>query len=490
MTKEMKFFLENNKYIRWLWGLYLIPLLAINLSNYPYIDDIARRSSGDTNFGVHYARYASEYLSWIVNNNTRLVDMGMLTPLITSSILTLSSVLLIRTFFPKEEIKWQTVIASTILFINPFFIEVLSFRFDNPYIAFSVLISIFPFFLYRRTNSIKFFIISSLCVFLMCNSYQSSSGIHIVLTIFLFLSLLIENQKILDSLRMIVISACAYIFGLLAYRLEMNFNPQLQDRGANTAIAELDNLVPTIQKNTDLLYSVFSDEINGYWIFLILAIIVMFLISLALKVRKKSWILLPIAIFSIYLAVPLSFGVNLAITANLATDRPRYIYGLFIIVAIFGIMLSQMSTHKIIRIVKSVVITAIVYGFFEFSLVYANVLASQKDEFEFQAGQFSQVIRPYLNTDGQTRLVMNRLFTNSTVYYNGLQNYPILDNLVPDNSSLYWPNIMWYQHLSHYDVRIDPIDTMEMDFNGLTPVENSPHYEMYQMEDGLYIRMK
>ncbi|MBG9366684.1 glucosyltransferase domain-containing protein [Streptococcus sp. NLN64] len=490
MKKIFYSFLTKNKYIAWLWLFYLIPALAINLSNYPYIDDVYRRSTGVASFAHDYARYASEYLSWILNNNSHLVDVGILFPFLTSGILALSSVLLIRTFFPKDAIKWQTVLASTILFVNPFFLEVLSFRFDNPYIAFSILVSILPFFLYRKFNSILFFFISLICVFLMCNLYQSSSGIHIILTIFLFLYLIIEETSILHSLRFIVISAMAYISGLLVYRLEMNFNPQLLDRGTNTTIAELDNLIPTIQKNTELLYAVVRNEINKYWKILILIIIILFLISLLFKVGRRSLWVLPISIFALGLSFPLSFGVNLAITGNLATDHPRYVYGLFVCVAIISIILAQLNSNKLLKIVKSTTIIFITYGFLVFSFVYANVLGVQKDEFEFQAGQFSQVIRPYLKTDGQTRLVMNRLFTNSTVYYNSLQNYPILDNLVPDNANLYWPNVMWYQNISHYDVKIDHVDTMSLNFEGLTPVEDSPHYEIYQMEDGLYIRMK
>ena len=67
--------------------------------------------------------------------------------------------------------------------LSPFFLANFSYRYDSPYMAFSLLVCVIPF-LFKEEN--KHFIISSvISLFFMCISYQASSGIYIV-TSYLF----------------------------------------------------------------------------------------------------------------------------------------------------------------------------------------------------------------------------------------------------------------------------------------------------------------
>lgn len=128
----LRFIKSNKSSIFLILFIYLIVCINIGLAEYPYIDDIGRQIQGYSGFSEHYSRYVSEVAVRFLNLGGHLSDIGLASQILSAFIMTLSSLLLIYVLIPTKKISKVTSFASTLIGINPLFIECLSFRFDSP----------------------------------------------------------------------------------------------------------------------------------------------------------------------------------------------------------------------------------------------------------------------------------------------------------------------------------------------------------------------
>ena len=171
---NLKGYIKRNKFVLSLiLGVYLLVNINISLAEYPYIDDIGRQVLGYTGFSEHYSRYLSEFSARLIQGGPHLTDPGLTTNIISAFILTFASTILLFVLFPSKKVTPVLALASTVIGINPWFLEPLSFRFDNPFMSLSILVSILPFIFWESRK--LFSICSVVCIYLMCNSYQASS---------------------------------------------------------------------------------------------------------------------------------------------------------------------------------------------------------------------------------------------------------------------------------------------------------------------------
>lgn len=137
--------LKENRYKLFLiFAIYLTAILSIGMVNYPYLDDCLRQITGITGFAESYCRWGSEISSQIIQGSRHLTDMGLTTHIITAITLGFSSIIAVYVLNDKK-FSWVSAACSTIIGLNPWFLGCISFRFDSPYMALSVLLSIVPF---------------------------------------------------------------------------------------------------------------------------------------------------------------------------------------------------------------------------------------------------------------------------------------------------------------------------------------------------------
>ena len=149
--------------------IYSVVNINIGLAEYPYIDDIGRQLQGYSKFSEHYSRYLSEYSARLIQGGEHLTELGLTSNILSACFLTLASLILLFVLYPNKKISFITACVSTIIGINPWFLEPLSFRFDNPFMTLSILVSIIPFIFWD--NKKIFGVMSVVGIFLMCNSY-------------------------------------------------------------------------------------------------------------------------------------------------------------------------------------------------------------------------------------------------------------------------------------------------------------------------------
>lgn len=494
MKKDLlSFFKENKKKFALLLMLYLLATLAIGMANYPYIDDIGRQVTGQANFAEAYARYFSEYASWLVQGNSHLTDMGLATPLLSASLLTLTSFLALFALSDGENLSWASAVASAFIGINPWFTEALSFRFDSPYIVLSVLVSVLPFIYYHKLKEAKqtgFFLLSLLGIFLMLNTYQASSGLYIVLLLTLIYKDLLAGETWQAALKRGITGAAAYLTALLLYLLQLALNPQLADRGDNTKLAEWTDLPRKIIENIRVYFDTLRAQSTSLWLFLFALLAALFIFQTFQYSRLKRGQTLALTVFYLLSSASLSFGLYSAFAITLADDRPRYIYGFaFFLSMIFILAGKDCSLKKQLNTVKLSTAALLIYYTLAFVFSYANTLYHQKETFERQSALLAGDLNQHLTSKNQT-VYINKLFKDSAVYHNTLTNYPILDELIPRNADLYWPNVLWFNTLTHLDVSLTKTDIRESELRQADRLVSNPHYSIYRHNSKLYINMK
>lgn len=167
---------------------------------------------------------------------------------------------------------------------NPWFLQNLSFRFDSPYMSLSLLFSVLPF-LFWNKNKVLFLVVSILSIFLMCNTYQASSGIYVVMVLALSLKQLLDNQSFIAVLKKAIVAMISYISAMFLYLIETKFNPEIATRGGMTTIASVKDIPKTILVNSQMYLSKITEQSTKLWILLFFILVIFFVLSTVLNAK-------------------------------------------------------------------------------------------------------------------------------------------------------------------------------------------------------------
>lgn len=473
--------------------LYLAVLVNIGLVNFPYIDDITRQMSGVPNFGAHYSRWGSEIFSWIFQGSRHLTDQGITLFILSSLILTLTSSLALSYVY-KEKIPWGAAIISVLIGINPWFLECLSFRFDGPFMALSILFGFTAFYWWNKPKW-QLFIASILSVFMLCNTYQSSSGVFIIVALTLAYKEILDGRKLVKVMHKLLISALGFILGMGIYLVETKFNPNLSNRGETVQIASIGKMPQAIIQNIQAYYETITTDSAKIWLLMLGILIVVFAWYSLMNTRLNYLFTLAFATSYLVVGAILSYGVLLVFAHPLVKTVGRYGgFGIWVFASLVGILSAQqLADKKISRYVIQSFLVVFMYYQLAFGFGYASMLSAQKSAFEFQSQNLVADLKNVV-TPEQNVLHVDHLFASPTILENAKRNYPILDKIVPSISSMYWPNQFWFNHYTQIDVYLD---TKPVDFN--TFVQQNPtaqlvaqnhYYDMYLLNKEIYVRMK
>lgn len=483
----LRFIKSNKSSIFLILFIYLIVCINIGLAEYPYIDDIGRQIQGYSGFSEHYSRYVSEVAVRFLNLGGHLSDIGLASQILSAFIMTLSSLLLIYVLIPTKKISKVTSFASTLIGINPLFIECLSFRFDSPFMTLSVLFSIVPFIFWNK-NRILFIILSVITTFLMCNSYQASSGIFLVLTATMLLLDVVNKEKVANLLSRFISAALSYICGVLLYFCQIKLFPPVFSSAADTA--PINKLTHFVILNSKIYLRNIYNQSNKVWVVLALIAVVLFALNIVLSSKINK--LLTIFLVTAYLGVSsvLSYGTYLIFMTPYSLLRPRYEYGFGFFISTILIALSLRYKGKIFRLSNQAVVFLLSFYLAIFSLLYPSALKQQNDVFKSQTIILANDLNPYLSQQTSNVVRLNRLFTNSKVYTNSTINYPILNSLIMPNSNISWDMTMRFNEITNLNVDLQAFDETKVNVNMFEKLQDSKLYSIYSNGNELYVVMK
>lgn len=468
--------------------IYSVVNINIGLAEYPYIDDIGRQLQGYSKFSEHYSRYLSEYSARLIQGGDHLTELGLTSNILSACFLTLASLILLFVLYPNKKISFITASVSTIIGINPWFLEPLSFRFDNPFMTLSILVSIIPFIFWD--NKKIFGVMSVVGIFLMCNSYQASSGVYIIVTMTLVFLELLQGSCFKEKIPKIFISMLSYVIGLLLYRIQIFIKPPIFADQAD--IPKGLEMIKIIGVNAaGYLNNIFFQS-STIWV--LLTIIAIFLLTISVIRLSSTKFLLNFIYMLIWLSLGsvFSYGTYLILSNPYYLMRPRYEYGFGIFLAIILIVsLECVEKSKILRRGKSFVSGLLVFYFLSFSFTYVSSLKQQNEMFKAQSILLASSLNKYI-TPEKTVINVNRFLSDSPVFSNTASVYPMLKSLIMPNTNVSWDMTLRFNSITNLNVDFKLIDIANIDFSSenYTLLEETKLYNIYLENNELFVIMK
>lgn len=397
----------------------LIAMIPLLQANFNYLDDLGRVAIGYRQWS-NYSRYISEYGSILLHAGTYLTDISPLPQLIAIVFMAAAGIMVIH-ILKKEKAESITVsdIAAVLpLALSPYFLECLSYKYDAPYMAFSVLVSIFPVLIYRyRGKGHAFCLASIVGALAMCLSYQAASGIYPMLIVFVAFSLFNQGQT-KEALHMAVRAAVCYLAGLMIFKLVCM--PDM-DTYVSTSILPLSQLIPGFCAHLQEYAQLILSDFKKGWLLLIALLCVSFVWISARDSRQSRLLAFPLSVIVLLLAALLAFGVYPALTVPLVD--PRAMFGFGALVAFIAVSVAGSKRAAFPRLCA----LALSWCFFTFAFTYGNALIEQK---RFAESRMQLVLQdlnelPLMN-NGHLKVVS----INGDIGYS-----PVVDR-IPDNQGV------------------------------------------------------
>ena len=458
--------------------VYLLGILTIIRANYSYKDDVWRAAAGSRQW-FSWSRYVSEFFSIFIHGDTRLTDISPIPQLLAILILVVSSVLLV--YILTGKITVPRLLASIPLGLSPYFLECLSYKFDSPYMALSVLASIFPFLFIARKKIFLFISIVSLLI--MITAYQPASGIYMMITTILCFQKWNRrektNKEILSFLGIAVFSFC---FALLVFRFFL-MKPVTSDSEAyvQTTMLPASQLITGILNNIKGYIMIVNHDFGMIWKTGILLVMLFFITkSVSGSAQQKI-----ISIFFIFTAIIISFVFSYGIYSLLAKPvyPPRALLG-------FGVLLAVICIYAVSDFKKISTVTVLVLNwcFFVFAFSYGNALVDQARYAEFRIGSLLHdlsVLYPHVNKDSMSIQFENSIGF-SPVIKNIAKHNPVIERLVPSRlseSKLEYMYFLTCFNDDRFHTNHEMIDQIPIDYNSLNlPVVLDSYYHTIQSD--------
>ena len=278
-----------------------------------------------------------------------------------------------------NQLRFCNVAAAMIAVFNPYFLDGIAWKYDSPGMALSILFPLIPF-LFLNTRRL-YSLASFFGVLGVYMSYQSSSGIYIMMVIFVALLKYITSQWTLEkAAKYCAKSAVAFIlasafFYLIIVRLLSLFLAEAPG-SANVAIGL--NALLHVGEN---LFYVWRD-FNWLWKALSLLVIVAAAFGVCRVSKKEPLIALPLFGLACALAFVLFQGSYIFLADYYLVTRSRYGFGALLAI-LASVSVLNVTYRKILMAVPAI---ALSWSFMSYASAFGNAVANQmKMELQYEA---------------------------------------------------------------------------------------------------------
>ena len=427
-----------------MFGIYTLGISSIIRADFLYIDDIGRSIQGYRGWD-NFSRHINNFLAILIHTDTRISDISPLTHLIAAFFIAASSIALVY-ILNGGKITKTALAASLPIGLSPYFLECFSYKFDSPYMALSILVSIVPFvFMHNRRI---FSVASIIGILFMYMTYQASSGIYIIIVIFLcFLQWNTQQKTNKEIFSFMLTSAISYGVGLLIFRIFIM-------NSFNTYVSSSFASVNGILHNFTQYISYIWNDFGRVWTVLLLLVILAFGIKTITTTKRNKLLALLVSFIIVAVMVVLSYGIYLVIEKPLYAPRGMYGFGAFI--ALLGIYTACQPKR-----IFAIPALALCWCFFVFSFAYGNALSAQKKYIDFRIEILLydlSVLFPHQHNAPPLPIKLVDSAGHAPMVHNiGVRN-PIIFRLVPvhlQGNSWAWGSVMLSLYKFNFDFRLN-----------------------------------
>lgn len=366
----------------WKWMLatatvLLVAYLALMRANFYYLDDQGRMADGHMGW-MGFSRYTTTLTAGVMQMSSYMADLSPLTTLLAIVLMAMAGLIIIYTIKVKifeKEIKWWDVLIVAIMGVTPYFAECMSYKFDSPFMALSVLASVIPFVFYKDSK-LGFYGTTVIGTMVMCTTYQASSGIFPMMVIVVAAAEWANGRKWKDLWKFVLGSGLVYLATVVVFK-EFLMIPQ--SLYVSNEVLGLGDLLPGIMNNLREYYSLVISDSRWLWLVIGGAIIIEFVIVYTVKAKGNKLAAGATALLVVALMGLMAFGLYIVLVAPLTAMRGMY--GIGVAMTLLAVMISGMAERWILELPAIV----LAYNFIIFTTTYGNMLAVQDAETKFRA---------------------------------------------------------------------------------------------------------
>lgn len=459
-------------------AVYVCGLLAIIRANFYYIDDLGRATTGFSIEGS-FSRYMSGLLSIFLHGNGYLSDISPLPQIVAALIMALAAVITLSVITQRTEFRILDLVCMIPFGLSPYFLECLSYKYDAPYMAFSVLAAVIPLLMCRR-RAVYYILSIAACTIAVCTSYQVSAGIFPMCVAFLCFVRWSRGEKIREILPFLFRSFTGYAIGILYFRLVL-----MRSIAADDYVSASIDLRAFPANMTEYVSRILGD-FNLFHLALMGLILAGFILAVCAGSKRKKTGALFMSILTLSVMFVLSYSLYSILSRPII--YPRSMYG-------FGILLSILSCYTIANskaLLSRASICLLAWLFFVFTFTYGNALNVQKTYADFR---IRQVITDLSSHDLLKDPTVKRFTVHGTIGYpesiqNMLPVYPVLEDLVPPlfaDSIMAW-NTYQFQH--YYGITNLVRDASYAPADDMILLVDSMYHTIYGNERYILIELK
>ena len=382
----------------------------------------------------NFGRWTTNTLSHAVHADTYLRDISPLTQILAALIMVAASIILLYVVRGNKKLTILDSVCVLPLGLFPYFLCCFSYKYDSPYMALSVLVSILPL-AFRKKKEPFYCLAVFIGTLLMCTTYQASAGIIPMLVVFTAFLDWKNGEKAKKVLRYCLFSALAYIVAMLVFLLIIPHggNSYVDEKVSFSALS-----IKHIVENYVTYFTTFKSDYLIKWFAVIAVISVMFFIRNVMETKRNKICTLIVSgvVYSVILL--LSFGTFPLLDEPFL--MPRGMYGLCTFVALICLGSTpaisktdkKLCAKKVTQAVSWIGIVTLSWMCIVFSCTYGNALAAQKSYDEFRISEVATELAelPTLNDEETTNIQI----IGTVGYAAGIKNIPgdnVLLRLVP-----------------------------------------------------------
>lgn len=416
----------------------LIALFSLLRADFNYIDDTGRVFYGYRGWD-NFSRYTSNFLSVIIHTNKVLSDISPLPQIIAIGLMAISSYLFTKLVHHQETFSISQIAGVVPLCLSPWFLECLSYKFDSPYMALSVMAALLPF-TFRHSSGIQW-LVAFLCAIVVCTTYQVSLSVFMISFVLVVAHKWNRGEAVRSIASQLGGIAVSFVSGVLFFKFFI-LNP------VDSYISSSLNL-SYIPRNLVNFYNTVLGDLPRLWKVLISLVACGFVITFIQSSTRPKIAALIIGLAALCGFLLCSFGLYSLLEKPLFS--PRACYG-------FGIAIAACSVYTVAsnrNLILKAPTLILAWTLFVFTFEYGNALNYQAKYTDFRVqlvindlndiDDFNNLPNIYLNTKGN--------IGKAPIIRKRIEKKSPLRRLIP--STLGSSDWMWntFSLLHHYKLR-------------------------------------
>ena len=502
MFDEINIFNDSNNNLKKLFFFYfavaVCGYLGLMMYGYPYSDDHCRYLVNINVGTLSSARYLTLMIEIFTYLSTVITDAAPFSQILSCAFLSYTAVICLKIFKIDLNDKLQILCFAPVV-VNPYMLEIMLFRFDNPFSTLALLLVVASAYL-SSFNAKKFWIPQTAILFLSFFMYQIAASAYFIICAYTFLKEIRDGKTLKQTISemrywaytILTVACCYFPFThFLKYSVAEN--------GKSFAIPKDWESIKIIAANGykyfSNLYMDWSDNTIGQIFFTLFAI---FVINMLVQTYRKTKSIvsvtsscLGIFIFSL---CPLGTCIILRIISFAGNESilPRCLYS-------FGLLISLVcyENYKIFGKIK------IARRFFAFLMVIlclwniiflnsaANVIRYFRMIQQNVLYDISKDIYEITNKNPKISgvCVTGSIKTNVTV--NFVKSYPIIDRLIPEKWRIPYLCQIALMNPDFCDgvLKYLPLEkTLEENrYRNKKKIKKTSHYDVYTLDDKIVV---